>query len=223
MLAVGPPGALESGSSRVLHQSTHLTSSRARLLRWALLLHDTGKAETRTVGEDGEHHFYMHERASARIARSVLRRLKASRAETAAVVTLVDLHLRLSIPAEGAMTPRALRRIVRDAGSLTPLLVLHSLADKIASRGPAHARTLARLRRAGRDLLETWRLEIERQRREPRFISGRDVMRVLSIPPGPRIGALLSEAEELQIAGDLKTRDEALDWLRRAAADPSSP
>src|SRR5206468_1672877 len=59
-----------------------LSAERARLLRWALLLHDTGKAETRTLGEDGEYHFFMHERASARIARSVLRRLRASRAET---------------------------------------------------------------------------------------------------------------------------------------------
>lgn len=190
-----------------------LPSARARLLRWALLLHDTGKAETRTRGEDGEYHFFMHERASARIARAVLRRLRASRAETAAIETLVALHLRISIPPEGAMTPRALRRIVKDAGDLTPLLVLHSLADKIASRGAGQARALAKIRRAGRDLLQTWKTETERMHRMPRLLDGHAIMRALGLPPGPSIGALLAEIEELQSAGEIRTREQALEWL----------
>src|SRR3989442_15503272 len=108
-----------------------------------------------------------------------------------AVERLVFLHLRLSIPASGEMTPRALRRIVRDAGSSTPLLVLHSLADKIASRGPAHERTLASLRGAGRQLLDTWRAEAERAVRAPRLVTGHDVMEALALSPGPAVGSVI--------------------------------
>ena len=68
---------------------SELPPDRARLLRWALLLHDTGKADTRARGEDGDFTFYMHDQVSARIARQVLRRLRASRAEITAVERLV--------------------------------------------------------------------------------------------------------------------------------------
>jgi tRNA nucleotidyltransferase/poly(A) polymerase len=192
-----------------------LPPARARLLRWALLLHDAGKAGTRKRGEDGEWHFFMHEEASRRIAASAMRRLRASRAEIAGIERLVALHLRLSIPASGGMTPRALRRIVREAGSLTPLLVLHSLADKSASRGAGHARTMARLRGAGRDLLAIWRAETERARRLPRLADGNDVMRLLGIPPGPRVGEILAEIDDLQASGELGGRDAALAWIAR--------
>lgn len=188
---------------------------RARLLRWSLLLHDTGKAETRTLGEDGDYHFYLHDQVSARIARGAMRRLRASRAETAAVERLVFLHLRISIPATGGISARALGRIVRVAGSLTPLLALHSLADKAASQGVGHARTMARLRRACRALLETWRKDVERARRGPPLLDGHAVMRVLGLPPGPRVGALLAEIDELTAAGELRDAEEAEAWLHR--------
>jgi tRNA nucleotidyltransferase/poly(A) polymerase len=190
-----------------------LTAERARLLRWSLLLHDTGKAETRTRGEDGEYHFYLHDQVSARIARGAMRRLRASRAETSAIERLVFLHLRVSIPATGGVSPRALRRIVRDAGPLTPLLALHSLADKAASQGPGHARTMARLRRACRELIEAWRVDAERMAAGPPLVTGRDVMKVIGIGPGPEVGRRLEEIAELRGSGALTTRDEALRHL----------
>ena len=113
------------------------------------------------------------------------------------------------------MTPRALRRIVRDAGSLTPLLVLHSLADKMASRGKDHARTARRLRAAGRDLLEAWRAETERARRGPPLLDGHAVMRILDLPPGPRVGELLAEIDEQAASGELRSAEDAESWLRR--------
>ena len=212
---LAPAGARRSGCA------PSLPPARARLLRWALLLHDTGKAATRTVGDDGECHFYLHERPSARIARQTLARLRASREETSAVETLVALHLRLSIPPVGDLTPRALRRIVRDAGPLTPLLALHTLADKIASRGPSHARTLARLRRASRALLHAWQEETERARRLPRLLNGHDVMKKLGLGPGPGVGAILARVEDLQASRELDTRAQALAWLARLK-DPAT-
>jgi len=47
----------------------------------------------------------------------------------------------------------------------------------------------------------------------PPLVNGRDVM-ALGIPAGPRVGELLGEAQDLQLEGGLKTREEALEWLR---------
>jgi len=62
------------------------------------------------------------------------------------------------------------------------------------------------------------------------LVTGRDVMRLLGLKPGPWIGRLLDAVEEERADGRLTTREEALDWLRRvgpalarAAGAPPDP
>ena len=62
-------------------------------LRWAALLHDTGKVTTFTLDATGRGHFYGHARESAAIADSILRRLKAPTALRETVVTLIGKHM----------------------------------------------------------------------------------------------------------------------------------
>jgi poly(A) polymerase len=54
----------------------------------------------------------------------------------------------------------------------------------------------------------------------PPLVRGGDVM-ALGVAPGPRIRQLLHAVEEAQLDGSLKTRDEALEFLRQISA--SSP
>ncbi len=62
-------------------------------LRWAALLHDTGKVKTFTLDATGRGHFYGHARDSAAIADDILRRLKAPTALREEVVTLIGRHM----------------------------------------------------------------------------------------------------------------------------------
>ena len=62
-------------------------------LRWAALLHDTGKVKTFTLDATGRGHFYGHARDSAAIADAVLHRLKAPTALREEVVTLIGRHM----------------------------------------------------------------------------------------------------------------------------------
>ncbi len=62
-------------------------------LRWAALLHDTGKPETFTVDETGQGHFYGHNTPGAAHADAALRRLKAPTQLREAVVFLVEQHM----------------------------------------------------------------------------------------------------------------------------------
>ena len=61
-------------------------------IRWAILLHDAGKPESRFIGEDGETHFYGHEEVSAKLAGEVLRRLRAPNSLRDKVQALIHLH-----------------------------------------------------------------------------------------------------------------------------------
>ena len=69
-------------------------------LRWAALLHDTGKITTFTRDATGRGHFYGHAKESARIADAILRRLKAPTALREAAVLLIEKHMTRLLPEE---------------------------------------------------------------------------------------------------------------------------
>lgn len=62
------------------------------VLRYAALLHDAGKPETKVTGADGIEHFRGHNAASERIAETVLRRLKLDNNTIRDVKKLVFWH-----------------------------------------------------------------------------------------------------------------------------------
>ena len=67
-------------------------------LRWAALLHDTGKVPAYTTDETGRGHFYGHAQLSANMADALLHRLKAPNALRERVVQLIDLHMTKILP-----------------------------------------------------------------------------------------------------------------------------
>ena len=62
-------------------------------LRWAALLHDTGKPGSRTEDTQGEAHYHGHAALSAGITRSILLRLKAPTVLREQVELLVEKHM----------------------------------------------------------------------------------------------------------------------------------
>ena len=187
---------------------------RAQLtLRWSLLIHDLGKPATRTLGTDGQVHFFGHERRSAEMIESIAPRFAFSSERERAIETVVRHHLRLVVQPTGIMSDRALARVIRDVAPHTATLALHTLADKRASHGVAHARTTQRLRATVARLLAL-QSEIDARTARGRLITGRDVIEILGCAPGPYIGTVLSQAEERRDSGGLSNRAQALEWLR---------
>ncbi len=62
------------------------------VLRWTMLLHDSGKPHTYTIDEAGVGHFYGHPKVSAELAHQILMRLRAPNALRTQVETLVEFH-----------------------------------------------------------------------------------------------------------------------------------
>lgn len=88
------------------------SGSECRLpLTLAMLLHDIGKPQRFTLGEDGEGHFYGHAAVSADIAEDILRRLKCSNALRERVCTIVRYH---DVPLSD--TDKSVRRLLRKYG-----------------------------------------------------------------------------------------------------------
>jgi putative nucleotidyltransferase with HDIG domain len=173
-------------------------------IRLAALLHDVGKPAT--AAPDGS--FHRHEEVGAGLAEEALARLRFPVALTANVARLVRLHLR-PVYYEAAWGDGAVRRLARDAGDLVDPLLALARADIGASAYP-HPEKLDELA----DRLRRVREEQPSRLRLP--VTGRDIMRVRGLRPGPDVGRLKSHLEDLVLEGTLlPDRDAILEYLRR--------
>lgn len=169
-------------------------------LAWSILLHDAGKPATRAVGDDGIAHFYRHEEASATVAEHCLARLKFSRKEIEAVVHAVRNHMRFA--AVDKMRQHKLRRLI--AGEYFPLeLELHRI-DCIASHRKLGNYWL---------LLDALHQFGGETALPPPLITGRDLL-AIGLPPGPVFSKILHAIADLQLAGEITSREAALDRAR---------
>ena len=72
-------------------KSLELTS-RDLITRLAVLFHDIGKPRCYTFGEDGQGHFYKHEKYSVEIAEKLMLNLKFSKIDTERVCKIIKYH-----------------------------------------------------------------------------------------------------------------------------------
>jgi poly(A) polymerase len=175
-------------------------------LYYAALFHDIGKQDTYSEDEKGRVHFYTHESHSCQRAEGIMERLRFSNHLRNRILHLVQHHMRiLNLPDETKQG--ALKRLVNQMGDETPLLVLHTLADKEASRGILSVQI--------DEVVEGHCLRILEWFREkdivhpPPLIDGQDVM-ALGYSSGPQVGHILNFIRQKQVEGEIKNREEAL-------------
>jgi poly(A) polymerase/tRNA nucleotidyltransferase (CCA-adding enzyme) len=153
-------------------------------VRIAALLHDIGKPRTKE-GEGLNSTFYNHEIVGAKMAKEILERLKFSRKDIKKIVKLVRYHL--FYYNVGEVSESSVRRLVRKVGieNMKELLQLR-YCDRIGSGCP----------KAEPYKLRHLKYLIEKTSKDPISvnmlkISGKDIMEILNISPGPKIGKIL--------------------------------
>jgi tRNA nucleotidyltransferase (CCA-adding enzyme) len=68
------------------------------ILRWTMLLHDIGKAVTKTTDAKGIDHFYGHARKSEELSKNILKRLRFDNKSVDRILRLIRHHDRQIIP-----------------------------------------------------------------------------------------------------------------------------
>ena len=92
-----------------------------------------------------------------------------------------------------------------------------SVADRLATRGRKADEAIAKHLELARELLAEALAWSSARARRPPLVRGDELAAELGIEPGPELGRLLAELAEAQFAGELRTRDEALRFVRRLA------
>ena len=160
--------------------------SKDPLVRLACLVHDIGKLDTFRKDAQGNVTFYGHETVGARLVKETGKRLRLSSKQIEKLHALVRWHM---FTVSEHQTDSAIRRFIKNVG-------YENIDDMMAVRVGD--------RLGGGTMTETsWRTEefkkrIEEVMTKPFSISdlkinGSEVMEILQIKPGPKIGEILNE------------------------------
>jgi len=153
-------------------------------VRFAALFHDIGKPETKQ-GEGPDSTFYNHDYVGAKFTARILQRLKFPNKFIDKVVLLVRNHMFVSDPER--LTESGARRLIARVGKENiPDLINLRVADRLGmgrpKEKPYRLRTIEyMIEKVSKDPISAKMLKI----------NGNEIMKLLKIEPGPKVGAIL--------------------------------
>lgn len=175
-----------------------------KVLRLAVLLHDVGKPEKKTMDEAGTAHFYGHAKRGAEIAKNILKRLKFDNDTLFKVVKLIELH-----DNRPSLKKSSIRRLAVKSGTgLFDDLMQVKRADTLAQSEYMREEKLAYLDQ----ICELYQKIMEDQdciQIKDLKINGNDLIK-LGVPQGKKIGMILSEIFEMVLEEPEKNTKEYL-------------
>ena len=170
-------------------------------LIFAVLFHDIAKPITATVDPTGRIRFNEHDRIGAEMTDAVMRRLRFSGAETDAAVEMVRQHMVFKDTPK--MRVAKLKRFMARP-TFEEELELHRVDCMSSHR-----------------MLDNYQFLLAKREEfanepiiPPPLIRGDDLI-AMGMKPGREFGEILEALETGQLEGKLKTREEALDWVKQ--------
>lgn len=183
------------------------TRTNKPLLRYAGLMHDIGKPETKSFIKGRGWAFDMHEHVGKRIVNTVAKRLKMSIADTRYVAKLVRWHQQPIALMDSSITDSAVRRLVVSLGDDIDDLLKLCRSD-ITTGNPNKLQK----RLKNYDILEKKIIEVIEKDKLRAFQSplrGEEIMKLSGLKPGPTIGKIKEAIEEAILEGEIPNEYEA--------------
>lgn len=173
------------------------------VLKWAVFMHDIGKYDTFSV-DDERIRYDRHAEVGADIAKNILQRLKFSKKDIDRVKWLIEHHM-MVIPLFEMNDARRHHWFLEPG--FEELLELYR-ADAMGIH-PINLTAYHQLKRL-------YKSEIAKLRLMPKqIISGEEIMKALNLEQGEKIGEILKEIKHNQLEGTLKTKKDALEYLKK--------
>jgi tRNA nucleotidyltransferase/poly(A) polymerase len=208
-----PEGDVLAHTFRVLDEAQKEIRKRPEkrdsVLALSALLHDVGKPPcARPHPKYDRACFFGHEKTGEQMTWDILNRWSVPGKITAQVAALVRHHM---IPG-GNFTERACVRLIRKIGAenVEQLFAL-ALCDARGTMGTGENIL------AARELFSQVQENLSRAQdaSSRRWLDGNDVMAVLKIQPSREVGRVLEELDVAIGVGELHSREEAIEWLKR--------
>jgi poly(A) polymerase len=179
------------------------------LLKLSGLFHDVGKPDCSNANDLTTKN---HEALGASMTEQIMKRLRFSNAETKYVAWLVKNHMRVKVAL--VMKPAELLRFAADPrfNDLLELLQADNYGSLRFSEEPVRA-----IKTRISELSRTEKVEIPNS-----LLTGKDIMDILKLSPGPRIRELKSALVDAQLEGKIINRIQAIDFIERINNEKNS-
>ena len=187
----------------------YIDNNRYILLKLAILLHDIGKPDVKTIDEQGNIHFYGHGREGADMAKKISDRLKFSSREKQFLDFVVRNHLRplflYSSYRKKKLTKKSISRFFITCGEFTPYVLIHSIAD---FQGKKNTENKDYKEFAESIILEFFE-KYKPKRSKPPLITGNDLISEFGLTPSPLFKEILNFIQEAELSNEISDRGTA--------------
>lgn len=190
--------------------------SRLQLVKLGALLHDIGKPSARRVDSKGRVRFRGHELTGAEIAREYAERLKLSTREKEILQRYIILHMSpLQSYKENDVSGKALYKMFNEMGDETLDILLIALADIIATRKLLDPREEMGMFKVHIEYIaNNYLTRYIPLKKISNFVTGKDVMEILHLSEGERVGKILDEIKRALYFGEIPfSRESILNYI----------
>jgi tRNA nucleotidyltransferase/poly(A) polymerase len=187
------------------------------LLKLAGFLHDIGKPSCWTIEEEtGRHRFIQHDLIGAKLSVPILKDLKFSKKQTEYIKNLIKYHIYpSSMICAPDVSEKAIFKFYRKTDGFVIDVIILAMADRLSARGIKVTEEMVNTNISNlTKLLNTYLEQQKNIKPIPKLINGNEVMQILNISQGPKLGEILASLKEAQISGDVNTKEEAIKFVK---------
>ena len=183
-------------------------------LRFAALVHDIAKPQTKKFVDGIGWTFHGHEELGARMMKHIFNRMRLPLHKLEYVEKLIRLHLRPIALVDEDVTDSAIRRLVVTADEDLNDLITLCRAD-ITSKNPAKvAKYLENYNKVMQKVIEVQEKDKLRAFQSP--VKGDEIMKICNLSPSKKVGEIKSAIEEAILEGEIGNNyEEAYQYLLR--------
>ena len=185
-------------------------------LKFAGFLHDIGKFSTWTIDKaTGRHRFIKHDDVGAKIVKPILKQFTCSNKQIEYISCMIKNHIYpSSLMQEDTVNEKAMMRYLRKLGDNVIDNIILAKADRLSARGEAISdEDIEHNLHALDRLMEFYFNSLEELKPLEKLLSGEEIMQILNINAGPKLGKIIKRIQEEQLDGNIQTKEQAVKFI----------
>ena len=185
------------------------------LLKIAAFLHDIGKPSTWTIEPVGRHRFIGHDIVGEKLAKDELKRLNFSNKQISYISKMVKNHIYpCALLNANNENNKAKARFIRKIEDDTVDLIELARADRLSAQGEAITKEMIDMTLQHLDNLLCYYNEVKNTVETKPLVDGKEIMKILNLKPSKKIGEILENLKELQIAKEITSKQQAIEYIK---------